>query len=196
MKLLFVRHGESVDDLTDQYGGWGDFDLTPKGKVQIQETAEKIKELGISFDKVLTSPLLRAWQSGMVIANTLSIPLEIFLYAKEKNGNGLLSGMNREEAREDYPELVNALEQGYVYGAEPQEMFIERVKFSVSVLLEKQAKALIVVTHGGYMGALFKEILHLEYQKTHDGGFILLEGDHTERLKINTIDGIDYKGQI
>ena len=38
MKLLLVRHGESVDDLTDSYGGWADFPLTPKGHAQLRET--------------------------------------------------------------------------------------------------------------------------------------------------------------
>lgn len=32
MKILFVRHGESIDDIEDRYGGAADFDLTEKGR--------------------------------------------------------------------------------------------------------------------------------------------------------------------
>lgn len=191
MNILFVRHGESVDDLTDQYGGWGDFDLTPKGHLQVQDTAEKIKDLDVDFSKVLASPLLRAQQSARLIANTLSLPLETFVYAKEKNVNGLLTGLNREDARKSYPELVAAWEQGYVFGAETGDKFIERVKFSIDLLLERK-QPVIVVTHGGYMSVLFSEILNYNYEKTHDGGFVLVKGDSLDSLEVDTVSGIDY----
>lgn len=41
MKILFVRHGESVDDIEDRYGGSADFDLTKKGRKQVSVTAIK-----------------------------------------------------------------------------------------------------------------------------------------------------------
>ncbi|MFC1722474.1 phosphoglycerate mutase family protein, partial [Patescibacteria group bacterium] len=78
MKLLFIRHGESEDDLIKAYGGWGDFHLTTNGKAQIEITAEKINALNIPFDKILTSPLIRAQESAQIIATKLSIPIEIF----------------------------------------------------------------------------------------------------------------------
>ena len=53
MKLLFVRHGESEDDLIDAYGGWADFPLTENGREQITETAQKIGKLNLKFDKLL-----------------------------------------------------------------------------------------------------------------------------------------------
>ncbi len=106
MNILLVRHGESVDDLTNQYGGWADFPLTPKGRRQIQSTAEKFKDPDVNFEAVYTSPLARAIESGRIIANYLGIPQKVFLYLKEKNGYGLLSGLNKDEAREEYPELV------------------------------------------------------------------------------------------
>ena len=57
MKILFVRHGESVDDIEDRYGGWSDFDLTEKGKRQLMESAEKIAKLNEKFEIILSSPL-------------------------------------------------------------------------------------------------------------------------------------------
>ena len=191
-KILFVRHGESVDDLTDQYGGWGDFPLTPKGKLQLEETAKKIEDLGVDFTKVIHSPLIRAVESAEIIAERLAIPTKIYHYLKEKNGNGLLTGLNRTEARMLYPELVQDFENGYVFGAEPHEKFIERVKFGVSKIQEMDVTNLIAVTHGGFMNQLFDQILGFKYQKAHDGGFILLESKGDLEFEIIKVHGIDY----
>lgn len=192
MKILFMRHGESVDDLTDQFGGWADLPLTPKGNKQIKDTVQKIKDLNVKFSRLFASPLLRAQDSARIVANELSLPLETFLYLKEKNGNGLLTGLNRQEAMETYPELVEAFQSGYVYGAEPHEKFIERVKVAVDRLLQTSEENIIAVTHGGFMSILFNEILNLKYEKAHDGGFVLLKGDTIDNLEIEAVNGIDY----
>lgn len=192
MKILFVRHGESVDDLTDQYGGWGDFPLTPKGKLQLAETAEKIAGLDIDFSIVLNSPLIRAEESASIIANRLKLPHQTYHYLKEKNGNGLLTGLNRAEAKKLYPELVKEHEDGYAYGSEPHDKFIERVKRAVQNIQKMDYENIIAVTHGGVMSQIFMEILGLKFDKAHDGGFVLLESISDLKLEIIQADGIDY----
>lgn len=191
-KILFVRHGESVDDLTDQYGGWGDFLLTPRGKLQIEETAKKIEDLKVNFSRVIHSPLIRAVESAEIIADHLALPTRVYHYLKEKNGNGLLTGLNRTEAKILYPELVQDFEDGYVFGAEPHDKFIERVKFGVSIIQKMDVENIIAVTHGGFMNQLFNQILGLNYQKAHDGGFVLLQSMIDMKFKIIDVNGIDY----
>ena len=105
MKILFVRHGESVDDIEDRYGGWADYDLTEKGKRQCAESVVKIYSLDEKFEVVLSSPLKRASQAAEIIANSLGIEVEIFEYLKERNLNGILTGMIRSEAKKKYPDL-------------------------------------------------------------------------------------------
>ncbi len=188
-----MRHGESVDDLTNQYGGWADFPLTPKGYNQISEVSKKIENLDLEVERIFSSPLLRAQESARIVANSLSIPVEIFPYVKEKNGYGLLSGMNKEFAIEKFPELVSMLDSGYVYGAEPADQFTSRVKDALRILLRQKYEVIMVVTHGGFLSEMFKTILNLELIKKDDGGFVLLEGDDLENLKIVSADGIEYK---
>ena len=106
MKILFVRHGESVDDIEDRYGGWEDFELTNKGEEQIKVSAEKIKSLDEGFEIILTSPLKRAAKAAEIISEVLGLKIEIFEFLKERNLNGVLSGMKRNDAKLKYPELV------------------------------------------------------------------------------------------
>ncbi|MCA9386096.1 histidine phosphatase family protein, partial [Candidatus Dojkabacteria bacterium] len=173
MQILFIRHGESTDDLTDQLGGWADFPLTPKGIEQIKESAKRITTLNVNFDIVLASPLIRAQESGRILANEFSLPLETFLYLKEKNGYGLLSGLNKDYAKKSYPELWDDMQNGYVYGAEPEDMFSKRVKIATEKLIERSEKNIIAVTHGGFMKKMFDIVLGKDIQKTGDGGFAL-----------------------
>src|SRR3990172_5639171 len=106
MKILFVRHGESVDDIEDRYGGAADFDLTEKGREQVFESSKRISSLNEKFEIVLSSPLKRAIQSAEIISNELGVETEIFGYLKERNLNGVLTGLVRREAKEKYPEVV------------------------------------------------------------------------------------------
>lgn len=152
MKVLFIRHGESVDDIEDRYGGWADFDLTQKGKNQILRSAEKISNLNEKFEVILSSPLKRALQAAKIIGSQLGVEVRVFEYLKERNLNGILSGMIRSEAREKYPDQVKKhASYEYVDGSERTEDFANRVKNAIEYLLEMEHKSLIAVTHGLFM---------------------------------------------
>ena len=96
------------------------------------------------------------------------------------------------EAKNLYPELVQGFENGYVYGAEPHDKFIERVKVAVSNIQKMDFDSIIAVTHGGFMNQIFDQVLGLKYEKAHDGGFVLLDSVDELRFEILKVDGIDY----
>ena len=195
MHILLARHGESVDDLTDQYGGWADFSLTPRGVEQLKVTSQKIQNSGIKFKVVITSPLKRAIESGRIIANNLSIPQIVNVYLKEKNGYGLLSGLNKDYAIQHYPELVHALENGYVYGAEPHDKFRLRVVEGFKKLVQIKQNV-IAVTHGGFLKELISILMAQQLTKIGDGGFILLQINQYRSLlqDLNRLINILEKG--
>lgn len=176
MKILFVRHGESIDDIEDRYGGWADFDLTENGRKQITDTTKKISSLGIDFEIVLTSPLKRAFQAADIIASQLNLNLEPLEYLKERNLNGVLTGLTRDEAKIKYPKLVEAHKNWeYVDGSERTEDFNNRVKNACAYLLEMKYNSVVLVTHGLFLKAFFKEMLGMDVEKVGDGGFALVE---------------------
>lgn len=192
MKVLFVRHGESVDDIDNRYGGWADFPLTEKGKQQIRDKLEAIENTGIKYKRVLTSPLKRARESAQIISSRLDLPLEVFEYVKERNTYGILSGMEKEEARKKYPQQVTSYKENqFVDGSERYHDFTRRVKRSVDLLKQKDLEALIVVTHGKYLKCLFREILGRNLTRKDDGGLALVEfSDDTPQIVLT--DGIEY----
>jgi broad specificity phosphatase PhoE len=176
MKLLIVRHGQSQDDVIDAYGGWADFPLTDTGKQQLQQTAEKIKSLGIKFDKIINSPLIRAQQSAEIISKELNVPTEVMEYLKERNTYGLMCGMVKSEAKTKYPWLVEAYENDkYVDGSERVEDINTRVKKAYELLSCMNCNNLLIVTHGNFMKQFFPIVFNKKLVKKEDGGFVLLE---------------------
>jgi len=193
MKILFVRHGESIDDIEDRYGGWADFDLTEKGKSQITVSAQKISELDEKFGMIYTSPLKRAHQAADLISNQLNIKVEILELLKERNLNGILTGMIRSEAKIKYPDQVRKHQNyEYVDGSETEEEMIERVRKAKELILGMKYTSIIAVTHGLFMKTFFKEMMNINISKVLDGAYILIEGENNI-FNILKTEGIEFK---
>jgi 2,3-bisphosphoglycerate-dependent phosphoglycerate mutase len=69
IKLVLLRHGQSIWNKERKFTGWMDVDLTEKGKEEAKEAGRVLKEAGFTFDLAFTSLLKRA-------ADTLSICIE------------------------------------------------------------------------------------------------------------------------
>lgn len=65
MKLYFMRHGIAIPRAEDT----PDFSrpLTPEGIAKTTRVAQRLKEININFDLVLTSPLTRAQQTAKIL---------------------------------------------------------------------------------------------------------------------------------
>lgn len=192
MKLIFVRHGEAQDDLENRFGGWYDPDLSPAGVQGAEKLAVDFKSRGVVADLVLTSPLKRAVQTAGPIAQVLGIPMETDVYLKERNTYGLLCGENKDEAKIRYPELVTAYENGEeVWGYEPVEFLLGRMRILLDKLGQRQEKSLICVTHGVFLKNLFKEFLQKEVVKLHDNCWAEMELNNGQ-LQLLRTEGIEF----
>ena len=193
MKVIFTRHGEATDDIENKYGGWYDPDLSPKGLAGAKACAEKLKVSGIKAEIVLTSPLKRAVQTASEISQVLGAPVETSVYLKERNTYGLLCGENKDEAKKNYPELVAAYDKGEeVLGYEAYDFFLKRVKVALEKLAAAKYQAIICVTHGKFLGALFKNILNVPVKEFHDNCWAEVEIDSSGKLTLGKTEGIDF----
>lgn len=73
-RLYFVRHGESVANIQKQFAGSLDVPLTEKGRKQAEATALYLS--AVVFSKVYASDLLRAFETGAIIASNGNVPIE------------------------------------------------------------------------------------------------------------------------
>ncbi len=106
MRLVLIRHGESVWNMENRFTGWTDVELSPKGREEAAEAGRVLREKGFDFDICYTSYLKRA-------IHTLNIALDemdrqwlpvVKSWKLNERHYGALQGLNKSETAEKYGE--------------------------------------------------------------------------------------------
>jgi phosphohistidine phosphatase len=71
MNLYLLRHGIAVERGVKPYPSDADRPLTPKGRRKLRRAAAAMRAMELSFDVILSSPLVRSRQTAELIAKTL-----------------------------------------------------------------------------------------------------------------------------
>ncbi|HEX2953377.1 MAG TPA: 2,3-diphosphoglycerate-dependent phosphoglycerate mutase [Bacillota bacterium] len=106
MKLVLVRHGESVWNKENRFTGWTDVDLSEKGVEEAKEAGRLLRKEGYQFDLAYTSVLKRAIRTLWHIleaTDLLWIPTEKSWRLNERH-YGALQGLNKAEMAAKYGE--------------------------------------------------------------------------------------------
>jgi len=77
MELYVLRHAIAV--MRDAEGGGPDEErpLTDRGTAKLRRVVRGMKALGLSFDRILTSPYLRALQTAEIVAAEMGAPKKL-----------------------------------------------------------------------------------------------------------------------
>lgn len=104
IKLVLLRHGESVWNMENRFTGWTDVDLSEKGREEARRAGRLMKEAGFNFDLAFTSLLKRAIGTLEIVSNEMG--LENLTVKKSWRLNerhyGALQGLNKAETAEKY----------------------------------------------------------------------------------------------
>ena len=163
--LLLVRHGQSEWNEKNLFTGWEDPGLTKKGEDEAQNAGLLIKELGINFDHLFTSALIRAQLTGSIILNEIGqneIPTTKNQALNERF-YGDLQGLNKDECREKWgDEKVQMWRRSYEMGPpggetlkETGERVIPYFKEEINPLILK-GKNILIAAHGNSLRSLIK----------------------------------------
>lgn len=192
MKIYLIRHGETTGDLEDRYGGDYDDHLTEHGQEQAQELAQKLKQSGMEV--IFCSPKIRAQETAAIVAKEIDCRVEVVNDVRERNMYGILTGMVKAEAKEKHPEHVEALKQHdhAVPQSENYKQFGERIRKSLDAIAESPYEVIGILSHGGPISFIFREILKLGNVKVNDCGFVELE-KISEGFSVIKMDGIELK---
>ena len=66
--IYIIRHGQTELNNARVLQGRSDHPLNEKGLLQAREAGQRLKEQGIVFDRVFSSPLIRALQTARLVA--------------------------------------------------------------------------------------------------------------------------------
>lgn len=102
MRLILVRHGETLWNELRRFQGFSDIELSPKGLEQARSLAESLKKE--SLEAIYSSSLLRARQTAAEIARYHDCPLVCEEGLKELN-QGDLEGLTVEDLKQKYADF-------------------------------------------------------------------------------------------
>lgn len=186
IKLILVRHGESVWNLENKFTGWTDVSLSVNGIKEAHDAGILLKEKGFSFDVAFTSLLKRASDTLDYILEELDekdIPIYRSWRLNERH-YGALQGLNKKDTAlkygdsqvhiwrrsydvcppslsEDDDRYLEDMKKGYEYvpHTECLKDTIDRViPYWKSDILPclKDNKRVIIVAHGNSLRGLIK----------------------------------------
>lgn len=160
MDIIFLRHGRSKADDERKHEGRYDSPLTEVGKEQAKRRALIWLENSLKFDRIITSPLMRARKTAEIIAVVLGCEVENDDDWMEMN-NGVLAGLTYEEANKKYPEpnFITPYERkGYGTG-ESSWLLHSRAIVALEKIIQRQEGRYLVVAHGGILNATVRMIV-------------------------------------
>jgi broad specificity phosphatase PhoE len=192
MKIYLIRHGQTTGDLEDRYGGDYEDHLTEEGKEQSLRLAQKLKHSNIEI--IFCSPKIRAQETAGIVSKEIGCNVEVVHNIRERNMYGILTGMVKSKAREKYPEYVGALKnhRHTVPESEGYEHFGERITKALDAITKQPYQTIAILSHGGPISFIFREILKLGDVRIEDCGFVELE-KNGEQLSVIKMDGIELK---
>lgn len=157
-QLYFIRHGESEFNRAHKWSSSTDVPLTKTGQKQARKAGQKMKNQALSFDVIVSSPLIRAHQTAQHVAEAIDYPSEKIVIHDNlvERQFGVLEGKN---------DLVAATR--YIYDESAIDHYEE-----VEKLIELQERAeqvleylhtlpydtILIVGHGAFGRALRRAI--------------------------------------
>jgi phosphohistidine phosphatase len=137
MNLYILRHGIAVEHGAAGYENDDERPLTGKGERKMWSIAEAIKALGISFDTILSSPLVRAHQTAEIVAESLKCKKRLEL-------TDTLSPQPSAKPLIEYLQEQGAIDDVLLVGHEP---FLSQF---ISLLISGDTETSVLLKKGGF----------------------------------------------
>ncbi|MBT5415672.1 MAG: 2,3-diphosphoglycerate-dependent phosphoglycerate mutase [Rhodospirillaceae bacterium] len=106
IRLVLLRHGQSVWNLENRFTGWADVDLTEKGEDEARAAGRALAAAGIDFDLCHTSLLKRAIRTLHLALGEMDrmwLPVQKDWRLNERH-YGALQGLNKAETAAEHGE--------------------------------------------------------------------------------------------
>jgi probable phosphoglycerate mutase len=166
-RLLLVRHGESEWNASGRWQGWADPELTALGRRQAKVAATAVG----AVDAIVASDLHRASTTAEIIAAEIGVGPVVVDAALRERDAGEWQGLTRGEIEAQFPGYLESDRRPAGY--EGDDAVLDRVLPALRTL-EAAGDAVLVVTHGGVIGAVDRE-LGLPHNRTPNLGGRVVE---------------------
>lgn len=77
MNLYIIRHAIAVDEATSDYESDSERTLTDKGRKKMRQIAKALRNVGVEFDLILSSPYMRACETAEILSDVFKMKKKI-----------------------------------------------------------------------------------------------------------------------
>tara|TARA_Y100000768_G_C23990765_1_gene692594 strand:- start:813 stop:1508 length:696 start_codon:yes stop_codon:yes gene_type:complete len=104
MKLILLRHGESIWNYENRFTGWTDVDLTENGINEAKKAGFLLKRNGLTINNIFVSCLKRAVDTSKICLKELNYDKSNVIYDWRLNERhyGALQGLNKAQTAKKF----------------------------------------------------------------------------------------------
>lgn len=150
MTLTVIRHGQTTMNEKDLVCGITNASLTSLGIQEAKTASDKLKsELsnkGFMFDKIISSPLLRAKQTAEILSQGFNLEISYDERLTEQN-YGIFEGKSR--FNEDYLKIRSQFAVRYPEGESMLDLTQRVYPLLMELKNQNSYEHILLVTHGG-----------------------------------------------
>ena len=159
--LYFIRHGQSTANKNGTIGGTTDWELTEKGKEQAFDAGKDAKNKKLHFDVIISSPLIRAYETAKLVAREVGYDIEDIELMPEiqERHFGELEGKHESSfgvSKEHY--YQNPTSVDHFEDLETLQQLHDRAEDALKKLEARKEDSILIVSHAAFGRSLRKVI--------------------------------------
>ena len=164
MRLIFVRHAQSVGNAGGLLQGRAEYELSEMGRQQAELLHARFLGEGFEPSHVYSSPQSRAAQTAEVVSRSWGRPISYWDELMEHD-MGVFSGHTWAEISQKFPDMASEFQFNrdwqVVEGAETSHERRARGQRVVDTILSRHANddVVLMFTHGGIMGHILAALM-------------------------------------
>ncbi len=176
MEIYLIRHGETDYNKQRRLQGIGDIPLNARGIELARRTAEGL--LDVPFDKIYTSPLIRAKKTAEIIRGSRDIeiiPTDSLLEISFGDYEGLT--VREEDYNIPDPEFRNFFDAPHLYHTPPNGESIEQMRERTTSFIrqvmedpKQEGKTILMASHGAAIRGILSGLQGLPVSRFWEGG--------------------------
>jgi broad specificity phosphatase PhoE len=185
INIFIARHGQNEDNANGILNGHRDLPLTEIGREQARQSGAAIKKLDLTFTRVYSSPLVRAYETAQIISTALGMSEQPKVLPEIiERDFGVLTGKPIESIPQYAGEnIIQAEKITYftlVSGAETFPELVERGHRALAIVRQEvQEGNVLLVCHGDFGKMMYAAATGKDWKKVltdfHFGNGELIE---------------------
>ncbi len=201
MTIHLVRHGESTFNAEHRIQGQSDPPLSELGRRQSTAVADALSTRPI--EAVFSSPLQRAWNTALAVAERHGLPVETDPRLMEINAGEFQGQLRRdlELARaEELARWLSGDDDFTIPGGESRRQLTERGCEVLRSIAANGHGEVVVVTHGGLLSVTLRALLGMSEPlppfSLQNGSITRLEVDREGHFSLAALNQVEHLATI